>query len=407
MKILAINCGSSTLKFQLFEVERDDTSWGQEKRLARGIVEEIGTGSTMEFIAQSGGSLSEASPTADHGEASLRVLEWLESSGLVQPEGLAAVGHRVVHGGNRFTEATLLDDDVLEAIEAVGELAPLHNQPALRAIYAVREVLGLGVPMVAVFDTAFHRTLPKQASEYPIPPDLAQRHQIRRYGFHGIAHRYMTERYSALTATPIDELSILTVQLGNGCSVTAVRGGRSLDTSMGFTPLEGLMMGTRSGDIDPSIPGFLARREGVGFDEVESWLNKRSGLFGVSGRSRDMRELLELEQQGDLRAASAVEMFCYRVRKYVGAYLNVLGGADAVVFGGGIGENAASVRARICSRMEWCGLLLDRERNISTLGSEGRISRDEAKLHAYVIPVDETVIIARDTRSCLFGQKGQ
>jgi acetate kinase len=251
--------------------------------------------------------------------------------------------------------------------------------------------------MVAVFDTAFHSTLPEKASKYAIPYDLASRHEIRRYGFHGIAHRYMTERYSAITSTPLEGARLITLQLGNGCSAAAVAGGRSVDTSMGFTPLEGLMMGTRTGDLDPTVPGFLAHREGVGIDEVEAWLNTRSGLLGVSGRSRDMRDLLQAERQGDARAGLALEMFCYRVRKYIGAYLTVLGGVHAIVFGGGIGENAATVRARICAGMEWCGFRLDEDRNSKAVGSEACISAGDATVHAYVIPVDEGLMIARNT----------
>jgi acetate kinase len=307
----------------------------------------------------------------------------------------------VVHGGDRFVEPTLIDDEVIDAIEGLGELAPLHNEPSLRAIRAVRAALGPSLPMVAVFDTAFHHTLPERAWRYAIPQELAAKHHIRRYGFHGLAHRYMTERYAAITATPLSRVRLVTLQLGNGCSATAVDGGRSVDTSMGLTPLEGLMMGTRCGDVDPSLVGFLARREAADVGEVEGWLNTRSGLVGVSGRSRDMRELLQAEQQGDARAALAVDMFCYRIKKYIGAYLAVLGGADAVVFGGGIGENASEVRARICAGLDWCGLILDQGRNARAVGFEDRISAPEAKVHAYVIPVDEAGLIAGDTVSCL------
>ncbi len=406
MRVLAINCGSSTLKFQLFKVEREDNRYGQERRLAQGLVEEIGSKGAMDFTMESGDSLQKSLTIADHGQATRHVLAWLESVGLLEREGSWAVGHRVVHGGRQFTGAVAIDDQVLAAIEAVSELAPLHNEPALRAIYAAREALGPEVPMVAVFDTAFHTTLPKKASEYAIPGDLAAKHGIRRYGFHGIAHRYMAERYCDITSKPIEATKLITLQLGNGCSAAAVAGGRSTDTSMGFTPLEGLMMGTRTGDLDPTVPGFLAHREGVGIDEVETWLNTQSGLLGVSGRSRDMRDLLQAERQGDARAGLALEMFCYRVRKYIGAYLAVLGGADAVVFGGGIGENAAEVRSRICSGMEWCGLRLDEDLNAKALGSEMRISVDDAKVHAYVIPVDEAVMIAHETRRYLRRDNG-
>ncbi|MCJ7511283.1 MAG: acetate kinase [Dehalococcoidia bacterium] len=404
MKVLAINCGSSTLKFQVIEVE-EEAAPGRERRLASGTVDRIGGRAAIEFAAENGERLQEAAPVADHGEATQRVLVWLGSCGFLEPDGLVAIGHRVVHGGEQFVEPTLIDDEAMDAIEAVSDLAPLHNEPSLRAIRAARAVLGPAIPMVAIFDTAFHRTMPERASRYAIPQDLAAKHRIRRYGFHGLAHRYMTERYAAITSTPMAQAKLITLQLGNGCSATAVEGGRSLDTSMGFTPLEGLMMGTRSGDVDPSLAAFLARREGVSVEEVEGWLNTRSGLLGVSGRSRDMRELLEAERQGDQRAALAVEMFCYRVRKYIGAYLSALGGAHAVVFGGGIGENAPTVRARICAGMDWCGLTLDQDRNAAAIGVEERISADNVEVHAYVIPVDEAVIIARDTAGCLLRQR--
>jgi acetate kinase len=406
MRVLAINCGSSTLKFQLFELKRDSKSYSQERRLAQGLVEEIGTRGVLSFSVEKGESFRKSFAVADHGQATHRVLSWLETSGLIEHDSFWAVGHRVVHGGSHFIEAAIVDDQVVAAIESVSELAPLHNEPALTAIYAAKEMLGSQVPMVVVFDTVFHRSMPERASNYAIPGDLASKHGIRRYGFHGIAHRYMTERYCAITSRPVERTKLITLQLGNGCSATAVVGGRSLDTSMGFTPLEGLMMGTRSGDLDPSLPGFLARREGVGIGVVEDWLNTRSGLLGVSGSSRDMRELLKGERKGDRRAELAVEMFCYRVRKYIGAYLAVLGGADALIFGGGIGENAATVRFRICADMDWCGLRLDEDRNTKTVGSEGRISADDALVHAYVIPVNESIMIARETARCLQRHSG-
>jgi acetate kinase len=338
---------------------------------------------------------------ADHAEAARRVLRWLGDVAMLGAGGIAAVGHRVVHGGERFVEPTILDEGVIQAIEKLSHLAPLHNGPALSAIRAARAVLGPALPMVATFDTAFHRTMPEQASQYAIPRELAEKHGIRRYGFHGLAHRYMVERFAAVTGTPLEKVKVITLQLGNGCSAAAVKGGRSVDTSMGFTPLEGLMMGTRSGDVDPSLAGFLASREAVRIEEAEDWLNTRSGLLGVSGRSRDMRELLEAEGQGDAPATKAVAMFCYRARKYVGAYLAALGGAHAVVFGGGIGENAPEVRRHICSGMDWCGLKLDPARNAAAVGAEARISPDDAGIQVYVLPVDEGIIIARDTVGCL------
>lgn len=405
MKILTINCGSSTLKFQFIEVENKEAALGQEHKIAFGIIDRIGSHATIQFTAKNGEYLRETAVVSNHFEATQRVLSWLGSLKLLGADGLEAVGHRVVHGGDRFTKPTLINDEVIHAIEGFSDLAPLHNAPSLSAIRAVRALLGSNVPQVATFDTVFHTTLPERASRYAIPLDIARKHHIRRYGFHGLAHRYMTERYAAITHTSINQLRIITLQLGNGCSATAIKNGHSVDTSMGFTPLEGLMMGTRSGDVDPSLTGFLARQEEVNIEEVEDWLNTRSGLLGVSGRSQDMRELLETEAQGNSRAALSIEMFCYRVRKYIGAYMAVLGGVDAVVFGGGIGENAPTVRDRICADMDWCGLNLDQDRNAAIVGSEGRISVDDAKIHAYVIPVNEAVIIARDTVSCLHQQR--
>jgi acetate kinase len=401
MNVLAINCGSSTLKFQLFQAGEEPGTECALQLLARGMVDRIGEGGELEARIEEGESWRETAAVVDHADATRRLLNWLRTAGLLGGRGLIAVGHRVVHGGDRFVEATIIDDEVLRGIEEVSDLAPLHNGPALSAIRGARATLGDAVPMVAVFDTAFHRTLPPRSSQYAIPWELSEKHMIRRYGFHGIAHQYMAERYAAITTTPAKRVRLVTLQLGNGCSATAVDSGRSVDTSMGFTPLEGLVMGTRSGDLDPSLVGHLASREGVPTKEVEEWLNTRSGLLGVSGRSRDMRELLQAEAQSDSRAALAVEMFCYRVRKYIGAYLAALGGADAVIFGGGIGENASTVRARICSGMEWCGLILNLESNATVIGKDGRISTDGAAVHAYVIGVDEGVMIARDTVRCL------
>lgn len=392
MKFLVINCGSSTLKFKLFETADDG---GPLRQLAHGNADRIGDRSVVEFTGSE--THRKVAPVADHSEATRQVLEWLSSSNFLEPDGLGAVGHRIVHGADRFADPVLIDEEMLSNLATVGELAPLHNAPALSAIHGARSVLGGGIPMVAVFDTAFHRTLPARAAHYAISHQLTAKHGIRRYGFHGIAHRYMVERYAALAGKPVDRVRLVTLQLGNGCSATAVDGGRSVDTSMGFTPLEGMVMGTRSGDVDPSLVGFLARREQADLAEVEDWLNRRSGLLGVSGSSSDMRELQELEAQGDARAALAIEMFCYRVRKTIGAYLAVLGGAEALIFGGGIGENAPSVRSRICTGMEWCGLILDRDRNRDATGVEARISTGRASVHVHVIPVDEELLIARDT----------
>ncbi len=310
---------------------------------------------------------------------------------------LDAVGHRVVHGGDRFTAATRLDAATVAAIEALSELAPLHNAAAVSAITTARAALG-AVPMVAVFDTAFHHTLPDYAASYALPTELARRHHIRRYGFHGIAHQQLATRYEEFGITAAPGAKLITVHLGNGCSVAAIRHGQSVDTSMGFTPLEGLMMGTRCGDIDPSVVPYLMRREAVSADTVEDWLNHRSGLLGVSGRSNDMRVLLAA-MADDPAARLAVEMFCYRVSKYIGAYLTVLGGADALIFSGGIGEHCPPVRTRVCERLSWCGIHLDAQRN-AVVGREALISTD-GRTPVYVIPADEELLIARETLRCL------
>jgi acetate kinase len=392
MRVLAVNCGSSTLKFKLVDVN------GATRTIAKGLVERIGAENASLTFSAEGGVSEQRATAPDHETAILVVLDRLASAGIAAPE---AFGHRVVHGGDRFSGPALIDRSVMSHIEDLGELAPLHNGPSLAAMKASLDATNPPVPMVAVFDTAFHRTMPEHASLYPIPRELTERHGIRRYGFHGTAHRCMVERYSALTATPAKESRLVTLQLGNGCSAAAVSGGRSVDTSMGFTPLEGLMMGTRSGSVDPSLVGFLARRESVDASEVEGWLNGRSGLLGISETSRDVRELLGAEERGDGRAALALQMFCDRVRKQVGAYLAVLGGADAVVFGGGIGENAPLIRERILAGMGWCGLTLDPERNANAVGIEARITSQASKINAYVVLVDEESRIAEDTAQLL------
>jgi acetate kinase len=300
----------------------------------------------------------------------------------------------------------MITEQVEAGIDALSELAPLHNPSCLAGIRGARAAFGPTLPMVAVFDTAFHQTMPKVAKQYALPVELAERHRIRRYGFHGIAHASLANGYAAYTGNPLEQVRLITLQLGNGCSVAAIAQGRSVETSMGFTPLEGLVMGTRSGDVDASIVGYLSDREKVEVAEVERWLNERSGLLGLSGRSNDMRELLRVaEQEQDKRAEFAIDLFCYRVRKYLGSYLAVLGGADAIVFGGGIGENAPEIRERICQKMEWCSLELSRDLNRATIGlAPGRaakISVDGSRLAAYVVAADEETWIARETVQCV------
>ena len=295
---------------------------------------------------------------------------------------------------------------MLKGIEDCIDLAPLHNPNNVKGILAARELLGSNVPQVAVFDTAFHHSIPEQAYLYAIPYHLYRRHRIRRYGFHGTSHRYVAFRYRALRELTRDQTNIITLHLGNGCSAAAIKAGFPVDTSMGMTPLEGLVMGTRSGDLDPAIVSVIARKEGMSPSEVDTLLNTQAGLLGISGLTNDMRELqAELKEHDDRRVRLAIEIFCYRARKYMGAYLAAMGGADAVVFTGGIGENSPEVRARICSEMEWAGLHLDPVKNQETVGREGLISTEDSKLLAYAIPTDEELLIARDTARVIKGEQ--
>ena len=395
MRILSINCGSSTLKFDYFHFS--DKPNGINRRIAHGIAAGIGVGGAISFTSSADVQIIKKIRLIDHSDATEKVMYLMAQNGLTTTKKLNAVGHRVVHGGDRFVEPTLIDDDVIKAIENVSSLAPLHNEPSLITIKALRKGMIVDVPHVAVFDTAFHSSLPERAWRYAIPQKLADKHGIRRYGFHGLAHRYMSERYAAIAKKPAESLKLITLQLGNGCSAAAIEGGRPIDTSMGFTPLEGLVMGTRSGDIDPSLVNYIARCEKISTQEVEDLLNKKSGLLGISGKWRDMRELLRDEAKGIAAAALAIDIFCYRARKYVGAYLAALGGANAIIFGGGIGENAPSVRSRILSGMEWCSLKLDEKHNEEAIRVERCISARDSDIKAYVIPVDEASIIARDT----------
>jgi len=299
----------------------------------------------------------------------------------------------------------LITDEVLHGIEDMIELAPLHNPANINGIQAALELFGPGLPQVAVFDTAFHQTLPERAYLYAIPYHFYRRYKVRRYGFHGTSHRYVAYRYRLLRNIPREETNVITLHLGNGCSAAAIKNGDSLDTSMGMTPLEGLVMGTRAGDIDPAIIDYLAVKEGLSLQQFETMLNKQSGMIGISGLTNDMRELLEeSHEHNDRRARLAIEIFCYRARKYIGAYLAAMGGADAIVFTGGIGENAPEIRALICEGLQWAGLELDEQRNAAcTSGCEGLISTDSSRLSAYTIPTDEELLIARDTVRCVRG----
>jgi acetate kinase len=387
MNVLTINCGSSSLKMRLCTVGPSGVS-----TLAGGAVEAIGPNAVATF--QSGDEVQTRSPVAaEDYRTALRALLQLLPDGARRSIG--AVGHRVVQGG-AFTQPALIDDEVVRAIEAGQRLAPLHNRPSLDGIVASREELP-DVPMVAVFDTTFHSTLPQYASQYALPQELTLKHGLRRYGYHGIAHRSMTERFAEVAGASADSVSLITLQLGNGCSATAVRDGVSVDTSMGFTPLEGLIMGTRPGDLDPGALTYLLREAVVSAGELDDILNHRSGLLGISGSSGDMATLLAEEAQGHPRAHDAIEMFCYRVRKYIGAYIAVLGRVDSIVFGGGIGERSPEIRRRVCEPLEPLGVRLDGGRNAALTDAEGRFSTDDSGIAAWVIPSDEEHIIARDT----------
>ena len=403
MQVLVLNSGSSSIKFRLVEVvEEPEGLLTARPALLQGAVKGIGNLASFELIGRTVGRSTTTLDIRDH-EHALRVLLDRLTDSL---DKIEAVGHRVVHGGDRYVQSTLITTQVEAGIDELSELAPLHNPSCLAGIRGARTTFGPSLPMVAVFDTAFHRTMPEVARQYALPGELAERHRIRRYGFHGIAHASLADGYSAYTGRPLKETRLITLQLGNGCSVTAIAQGRSVETSMGFTPLEGLVMGTRSGDVDAAIVSYLSERERVEPAEVERWLNERSGLLGLSGRSNDMRELLKAaEQEQDRRAEFAIDLFCYRARKYLGAYLAVLGGADAVLFGGGIGENAPEIRERICRNMEWCGLELSRDRNRATIGlpsgHAAQISADGSRIAVYVVAADEETWIAMETVRCI------
>ena len=410
MKVLAINSGSSSLKFKVvvFDESADAAESRQPSIRYEGSVEELGPAARLLLRCAGVRILQNRRGVATHAEAVQSMMQMLEESSRQEGRalGIEAIGHRVVHGGERFQEPVRIDDEVFAAIDRLAELAPLHNPGCIAGIKGLRAVMGSDTPMVAVFDTGFHRSIPPQAATYAIDLDLARKHGIHRYGFHGIAHASLASICALAANRPLTSLRLITLQLGNGCSATAIDRGRSVDTSMGFTPLEGLVMGTRSGDLDPALVGYLVRKAGLSIDEVEHLLNESSGLLGLSGLSSDMRELLiAAEGRPNSRAALAVDVCCYRVRKYIGAYLAVLGGADAIVFGGGIGERSSVIRARICDGMDWCGLRLDPGRNEAAVGLASgeatKISEDGAQLACYVAGVDEEVEIARATRDCV------
>lgn len=393
MKVLVLNCGSSSVKYKLYD---------DDQQLAEGLLEKIGT------------SQAQLNHTVAGRKKVVSVHEILEHhagielilSTLVDPEKgvlktideIQAVGHRVVHGGESFSESTLITPEVLAKIEECIDIAPLHNPPNLAGIYAVTELLPKA-PQVAVFDTAFHQTMTEKVFSYAIPYVFYTRNHIRKYGFHGVSHGYVSREAAAMLGKPVEETKIITCHLGNGSSVAAVDHGKSVDTSMGFTPLEGLPMGTRCGDIDPAVPLYIMGKEELNLQQINALLNKHSGVLGISGISNDFRTLEEESAKGDKRATLALEVFCYKLKKYIGSYIAVMNGADAVVFTGGIGENSSLVRELAVSDMDFLGLELDKEKNdTKKRGEAGDVSAASSRIKILVIPTNEELVIARDTR---------
>jgi acetate kinase len=409
MNVLILNAGSSSLKFQIIATDLDRIKQDADERLCRGQVERIGGEAIITVQNRNGPRQKLTAPIRDVAAGLDYVLRWLASdrADIAEVRGLSdidAVGHRVVHGGEVFRESAIVTDEVLKGIEDCIDLAPLHNPNNIKGIRAVRDIFGSKTPQVAVFDTAFHTSIPDYAYLYALPYHLYRRHRIRRYGFHGTSNRYVAYRYRTLHSLTREQTNLITLHLGNGCSATAVKAGYPVDTSMGMTPLEGLVMGSRSGDLDPAIVNLIATKEGMSSHEVETLLNSQSGLLGISGLTNDMKVLqAELDEHDDRRVRLALEIFSHRARKYIGAMLASMGGADSVIFTGGIGENSAAIRARICTGLEWAGLKLDEAANAKTVGIQGRISTPDSKLHAEVIPTDEELLIARDTVRCVLG----
>jgi len=391
MKILVVNCGSSSIKYQLYLMP-------EKTVLSKGMVERIGDENSALVHTCGDDTTRVERPIADHEESMALILETLacEGGGVADDSGISAVGHRVVHGAEEFSGSVMIDDAVIGSLERYSDLAPLHNPPNLVGIRAAMAKLP-GVPQVACFDTAFHATIPEVAYTYPLPYDICKKHGIRRYGFHGTSHRFVARRAAEITGIDKYEINCITAHLGNGCSMAAVRGGRSVDTSMGLTPLEGLVMGTRSGDFDPAILFFLSDH-GYDIADLNTMCNKKSGLLGISGESNDMRTLAELADGGNERAKLAIDIFAYRVKKYIGMYMAVLGRVDSVIFTGGIGENNSAVRAAICEGLEHQGITIDADLNAKTVRrAEGPITTADSKTSVLVVPTDEEAAIAADT----------
>ena len=399
MNILVINCGSSSLKFQLIDMTTEAVQ-------AKGLCERIGIdGSRIVYTPAGGEKMTIESPMPSHTEAIKLVLDCLTNAeyGVIKSlKEINAVGHRVVHGGEKFASSTIITDEVIKVIEECNELAPLHNPANLIGINVCRELMP-GVPMVGVFDTAFHQTMPKKAYLYGLPIKAYTDYKIRRYGFHGTSHSFVSKRVAEFLGKPVEDLKTIVCHLGNGASICAVDGGKSVDTSMGFTPLAGLVMGTRSGDIDPAILEYYANKEGLTLSEVTTVLNKKSGMEGLTGGKSDFRDLEEGYEAGDQACIDAIEVFCYNVARFVGAYAASLNGVDVIAFTAGIGENSGFVRGKICEYLGYLGITIDAEQN-SKRGEDIIISTPDSKVTVCVIPTNEELMIARDTKALVEAQ---
>ena len=392
MKVLVINCGSSSLKYQVLDMEN-------EALLAKGLVERIGIdGSVIKHEREDGKGYKLQTPMATHKEAIENVFEALlnEESGVLKSlDEIGAVGHRVVHAGEKITESVLITEDIIKILEECFDIAPSHNPPNVLGIRACQSLMP-ETPQVAVFDTAFHSTMPASSYTYAIPYEYYKKYGIRKYGFHGTSHKYVSERAAAMLNCNIEDLKIITCHLGNGASLSAIKDGKCIDTSMGFTPLMGVVMGTRSGAIDPAILEFIMEHENITIEEMLKILNKKSGVFGISGVSSDFRDLEEAANSGNERAQLALDIFAQKIKSYIGSYFAELNGADVIVFTAGIGENSISMRAKICANLENLGIKLDPERN-NLRGDEAIISATDSKVKILLIPTNEELMIARDT----------
>lgn len=396
MKVLVINAGSSSLKYQLIDMDN-------EKVIAKGNCERIGIDGVFGYKTADGKEIKKDVPMPDHRAAFMQVKEALTDSevGVVKNlNEVSAIGHRIVQGGAKFSESVIIDESVIKGIESLIPLAPLHNKGHVQAIRACFEVFGENVPEVAVFDTAFHSTMPPKAYIYPVPYEYYEKYQIRRYGFHGTSHRYVSKRCAELMGKDIKDLKLITCHIGNGSSITAIEGGKVIDTSMGLTPLDGFMMGSRTGTLDPSVVTFIAEKENLSPSEMSDMLNKKSGLLGISGVSSDDRDVTRAALEGNERAKLAHEILQYEIAKFIGGYYVALGGCDGMVFTAGLGENQAHHREAICEYLKCIGVKIDKERNNEMIhGRCGKISSDDSAVEVYVIPTNEELVIARDTKA--------